>query len=76
MTPPFSPQDKVICIRHSTEVCFNGDINGNCYCIKDQIYSIDQCVWSHLAGWMVSITGELHMARDFVPSPSKEGFAL
>lgn len=64
--PPFTDGSEVVCTRNSFEIDYDGRLIGNCECTKDSEYIIDGCVWSWKSGWSVSITGELHDARDFV----------
>lgn len=63
--PPFEPGQKVTCVRQSIERCFTGARIDNCRCSEGNEYTVDGCVWSYSFGWLVSISGELHDAKDF-----------
>lgn len=66
LNPPFSPRQTIVCVRQSRERHWTGSIIDMCRCEKGSEYKIDGCVWSFKFGWLVSITGELHAAKDFV----------
>lgn len=40
-----------------------------CECVAWQVYTIDRCTYISGFGWAVSITGELHAAKDFCRLP-------
>lgn len=62
---PFEPGDRVKCIRDSIQKSHTGrNVNG-IICIQGKEYTVDGCVWSYIGGWLVSISGELHNAKDF-----------
>lgn len=65
INPPFNPGQKITCIKLSKERDWDGSIIDVCRCTKGSEYIIDGCVWSYKAGWLVSISGELHSASDF-----------
>lgn len=65
VNPPFNPGQKITCIKLSKERDWDGSIIDVCRCTKGSDYIIDGCVWSYKAGWLVSISGELHSASDF-----------
>jgi hypothetical protein len=62
---PFNPGDKVKCVRLSREVNWQGSPIDIAFCIAGRTYTIDGCVWSYRAGWLVSVGNTLHLAKDF-----------
>ena len=70
--PPYQPNQMLTCTNEAPECYWSGDEHGFCKCREGIVYEIDGCVWSFRGGWMVSISGELHLAKHFRPSTSEE----
>lgn len=61
--PPFEMGEKIVCIQNNFQINYSG--KGVAQCLKDQIYILDDVIWSQRLGWVVSISGELHKAEYF-----------
>ena len=62
---PFRINEKVVCINKSADMSINGDLIGFAVCLIGRKYTVNNCIWSSRAGWLVEITGEFHKASDF-----------
>jgi hypothetical protein len=66
----FKIGDRVICTKDSPDLIWYGEnyenAAGNAICIAPLLYHVDNVLWTEKLGWLLSISGELHSATDFV----------
>jgi hypothetical protein len=66
----FKIGDRVICTKDSPDLIWYGEncenAAGNAICIAPLLYHVDNVLWTEKLGWILSISGELHSATDFV----------